>query len=143
MCGHATALKSFTFGFVFGTHLLFFNQINPLKFISLGNHKLLFKPIICGTGSDIRVDHIITTTLSSRTGFKLYNPGHKGFLDGVTCITRFISPYICSIQLYFYFQILILLYNNRLDTDDVSVHIYKLLFLFENLNLIHFGSPFS
>lgn len=78
---------------------------------------------MCGAGSDIRVDHIITTTLSSRTGFKLrvYNPGHKGFLDGVTCITRFISPYICSIQLlYFYFKISILLYKNRLDTDDVE-----------------------
>lgn len=115
-----TALKSFKFVFVFGTHLLFFNQINPFKFISLGNQKLLFKPIICGAGSDIRVDDIITTALSSRTGLKLYNPGHKGFLGGVTCITRFICPYICSIQLYFYFQISILLYKNRLDTDDVE-----------------------
>lgn len=68
----------------------------------------------------MRVDDIITTTISSRKGLKLYNPGHKGFLGGVTCITRFICPYICSIRLYFYFQISILLYKNSLDTDDVE-----------------------
>lgn len=108
MCGHTTALKSFKFVFVFGTHLFFFNQIDPFTFISLGNQKLLFKPIICGAGSDIRVDDIITTALSSRTGLKLYNPGHKGFLGGVT---------------YMYYAIYLSVYM-----------FHPIVFLFSNIN---------
>lgn len=43
----------------------------------------------------------------------------------------------------FFFQISILLYKNRLDTDDVSVHINKLSFLIENLDFKTYGSQFS
>lgn len=48
-----------------------------------------------------------------------------------------------SHPIVFLFLISILLYKNRLNTDDVSVHIYKLFFLIENLDLINCCSPFS